>query len=78
MDIAVVGRLWPLRYSADPVRLHFDSFRRDNESNKTNPLHFEFAFRQLQVEACLLKLRKDEPDMLSVLLKRTRVDDYVV
>jgi hypothetical protein len=41
----------------------------DIEPDKADLLPLKFALRQLQVEACLLKFCKDEPDMLFVLLK---------
>ncbi len=78
LDIAMAAGFRSLCNCADPVQLHFLVFRCDNEPDKADPLHLEFALRQLQVEACLLKLCEDKLDMLSVLLKQVQVDkDFV-
>jgi hypothetical protein len=62
LDIAIAGWFQPLRDCADSVWLHFHAFQNDNEVDKADPLQVKFATQQLQVEACLLKLREDEPD----------------
>jgi hypothetical protein len=44
LNIVVAGRLWPLGYGTNPVRLHLDTFQHLNEPNKTDLLHLKFAF----------------------------------
>jgi hypothetical protein len=78
LDIVVAGWFWPLCNHADSVQLHFNAIWCDNELDRADPLHLEFALQQLLVEACLLKLCEDEPDMFFILLKEVSADDNVV
>jgi hypothetical protein len=66
----VAGWFWLLCNHADPVWLYYYIFRHNNEPDKADLLHLEFALRELQVKACLPKLCEDELDMLSVLYKQ--------
>ncbi len=74
----MAGLFWPLCDCADSVRLHFNAFWHDNELNKADPLCLELVLRQHRVEACLVKLCEDEPDMLSMIIKQVQVDNSVI